>query len=807
MKHYKYEEIKAQGDCIRFAKEVLGVAVDRDNRCAAIWRNGKNPQSVALEKDKWFDHAEGIGGGILDLCAVAKFGSNDQMNIRQAQEVLGDWLGLTPRAFGKPLETRSGRYEELIAEGYKEICRYNYNDLNGKLIHQVVRLEHPGIAKKKQFLMRCPEHWGVKGIDLILYNMAGFANSNWVVIVEGEKDVETLKSIGVPATTVCGGTKKWHKRYCDFFKDKQVIIIPDNDKVGIGHARMIAADLLNVTYDVRVVPVSKLPKGDVTDFLQKENGTWEQISAMVIATPALKPEDLRDVNDQFAIEEAKAANKSPFRNFTPVEKTIGKRTKITKTPKQINDLIDDVHKRFIGFPRKVGEQLFDHDRDNKRIVYIHKQASLFAWIARKSKQQVVWSREDGCVSKEELHEGIIADAIKYEAISHVPDWPTRDDVYYAHDSMPNPDPTHKHFNKLMSYFAPANELHQVMLKAFVTAPLFYIKGIPRPLWIIDSEDGAGTGKTTIVEIVASLYGGTPISTSSAELKKSFVELIKRVVSSEGRQARLLLLDNITGTFACPELADMVTKTSISGRPAYGRGEEVRPNNLTYVITANSANVDNDLASRAYYIMVKKPKFSRSWRQDVLNYVEDHRLEILADIIDILDTHEPFDISPVTRCPEFETMILQAHCKDEQEYTDAVKMLIENKAETNVEEDLARRIEEVIRHNLIEIDTGNNPIINPNEDCCFIRTEVIEKWIKKAEIMPDRNNTIQVVRNLTNIGLLPIIKKKIKRYPNNGKYRASGCMWSPSGELNNINIIGSVGPKKIGIITTKGGGLK
>ena len=57
MKQYNYQEIKASGDCVRFAREVLGVEVDRDGRCAAAWRGGKNPQSVALSKDEWFDHA------------------------------------------------------------------------------------------------------------------------------------------------------------------------------------------------------------------------------------------------------------------------------------------------------------------------------------------------------------------------------------------------------------------------------------------------------------------------------------------------------------------------------------------------------------------------------------------------------------------------------------------------------------------------------------------------------------------------------------------------------------------------------
>ena len=321
--------------------------------------------------------------------------------------------------------------------------------------------------------------------------------------------------------------------------------------------------------------------------------------------------------------------------------------------------------------------------------------------------------------------------------------------------------------------------------------------MPRPLWIIDAIDGAGSGKTTIVDAMAALYDGTPISTSEAELKRSYVELVKRIVSSEGRRSRILLLDNITGSFSCPELADLATKVAISGRPAYGRGEEVRPNNLTCIITANSANVDNDLASRAFYMMVGKPGYSANWRRDTFGYIAEHRMEILADLIDLLEKHRQFDLPPMTRCPEFETMVLQAFCRDTDEYSNVVKLIAQNKAETNVEDERAKQIEEVLRYHLIEVQSV--PRINPDTDRVFIRSEVLETWLKRENAFKDDRNIVQTVRNLANVGLLTVIDKKVRRYPWKGNQR-SGVLWNPPCSGNEeIITIGRIGSGKIGVV--------
>lgn len=795
MKFYDFNQIKAAADCAAVARELLALPLSPEGRCAATWRGGSNPESVSINKDGWHDFGTEESGSVIDLVARVRCGGN----MMEAQEILGNYLRLSPTMATKAgcIES-SEKYDKLIAAGYREVKRYNYIDASGVLVNQVVRLEHP--TQKKEFLQCTPRGWGLRDVIPPLYNLPTLRSSPWALLVEGEKDADSLIALNLPATTVCGGAKKWRDEYTQEFDGKDVAILPDNDDAGRAHARLIAHKLIARARakSVRIVPTSSAPKGDVSDFFA-EGHTWDDVAALIAAAPALTATELADAVDAYNIEEAKAANSVPFRNFTPtVQELPGGRKKTVKLPRQINKLINDVNRRFLGFPRKVGEKLFDHDRDTQRIVYIERQTTFFAWVQRKSGQLIEWSKEEGCVTKEELFEGVFAAARRYEAISHVPDWPRRDDVYYAYPELPQPDPEHKYFEKLISFFEPVNDCYRVLLKAMITAPLFYIRGVPRPVWIVDSADGAGSGKTKLVEAIAELYGAAPISTNENEIKKQYTELVKRVVSSAGRQSRILLLDNVTGSFACPELADMATKTDISGRPAYGSGEEVRPNNLVYVITANSANVDNDIASRAYYVYVKRPAYSVNWLRNLFDYIREYRLNILVDLIDILEHHKPFDLPPVTRCPEFETMILQAHCRDTDEYSNVIKLITQDKAETNVEEERAKQIEEVLRYHLIEVQSV--PRINPDADRVFIRSEVLEAWLKRENAFKDDRNIVQTVRNLANVGLLQIIDKKVRRYPWKGNNRRSGVLWNPPcSEQENVITIGRIGSGKVGVV--------
>ena len=111
------------------------------------------------------------------------------------------------------------------------------------------------------------------------------------------------------------------------------------------------------------------------------------------------------------------------------------------------------------------------------------------------------------------------------------------------------------------------------------------------------------------------------------MNNNYSEVVKRIISTSGRNSRILRLDNVTGVLKSSQLASLVTASAITGRPAYGKGEESRPNNLMYVVTVNGASVDTDIASRAYYLNVAKPLMKSNWNDEVLNYIQKNRYYI------------------------------------------------------------------------------------------------------------------------------------------------------------------------------------
>lgn len=764
---YNYEKLKDAADCLQIAAEI-GLKVI-EGRCPATWRNGENPTSVSLSKEGWHDFGSGESGSVIDLVALVMFAGNRQ----DAQQWIGDRYNLEPAMRLEKDTNIKSRADKLIEQGYSLVKTYDYRDLLNATIHSVCRFEHA--EKGKEFVQRTPEKWGVKGIKTLLYRLPEWINSQWVCICEGEKDVESLAALEWPATTNASGAGRWEPYYNDWLKDKSIVIFEDNDKAGKLRTSHLLWELRETVKGIKIIRFPELKEGgDVSDWLGVEGNTKEKLFKIIEDAPAVVLSEItKPGEDYVSVQAAKEANKYNFRNFIPIKDDSGN---VIKKPRQINDLITEAHTRFIGFPRKVGETLFDHDRDTNRIEQIGKPAALFAWMSRKSKKATEWIRNEGCITKEEFYEGLYSDARRYEAISYVPDFPHRPDVYYAHQPIPRPDADRKYFDKLISFFCPANDEYKILIKAFFAAPLFYVYGLPKPSWIIDSQDGAGTGKTTLVEQCAALYNTEPIKTHKSEIKQNFGEIMKRVVSSAGRMKRIFLVDNVSGNFVCPEYADMVTARSLSGKAPYGRGEETRPNNLVYVITANSATVDNDISDRSYYIFVKRQQLSGAWKTELNAFIDTYRYNIIADIIAYLEGHEPFeDMPPSTRFPEFETRVLQAFCGDKSEYNDVIKQLFDAKAASNIEEEEAGQIIDSLQSNLINVGCDYA------SDTVFIRSQVAERWLMEEFPAFRGSNIMQKTRNLAKLGMIPQIDSKIHIWPHHGTGRRRGIMWNFSKE--------------------------
>jgi Protein of unknown function (DUF3631)/CHC2 zinc finger len=108
------------------------------------------------------------------------------------------------------------------------VTLYSYEDENGKLRYQQVRLEPKG------FRFRRPDGnggwiWNLHGVTKILYHLAEVIATNKVFVAEGEKDVETLRDLGFIATCNPGGAGKWADEYSKYLTGKKVVVLQDKD--------------------------------------------------------------------------------------------------------------------------------------------------------------------------------------------------------------------------------------------------------------------------------------------------------------------------------------------------------------------------------------------------------------------------------------------------------------------------------------------------------------------------------------------------------------------------------------------------
>ena len=90
-------------------------------------------------------------------------------------------------------------------------------------------------------------------------------------LAEGPKDVDTLWSLGIPATTTPGGAKAWRDEYAQQIRDagaEDLIACRDNDEAGLSYVRRAAAALTRPGVTVRMLDLPDLPlKGDVSDYI------------------------------------------------------------------------------------------------------------------------------------------------------------------------------------------------------------------------------------------------------------------------------------------------------------------------------------------------------------------------------------------------------------------------------------------------------------------------------------------------------------------------------------------------------------
>jgi len=107
-----------------------------------------------------------------------------------------------------------------------------------------------------------------------------------IIVLEGEKDVDAARKLGLYATTNPGGAGKWSPEHTTGLEGaSSVVIIPDNDHAGHVHAQAVAKALAGTVDELRIVELPGLgEKEDFSDWVDC-GGDARQLVGLIDQTP------------------------------------------------------------------------------------------------------------------------------------------------------------------------------------------------------------------------------------------------------------------------------------------------------------------------------------------------------------------------------------------------------------------------------------------------------------------------------------------------------------------------------------------
>ena len=271
------------------------------------WGN-HGSKSVDLQKGTWFDHEAKEGGGVVDLVR------------REEGATIGNNIAsILQRKFGIDMRVQ----ERLAPRNYLSKI-FDYFDEDGVLRYQVQRFE------PKTFRQRRPDDKGgwinnMEGVEALPYALPSLlANKNRAIyVVEGEKCADRLIREGKLATTNHGGANNWKPEINKWFKDRLVVVIPDNDEAGRKHADRVCHNLVGIAAEIRRIDLPGLKeKGDIVDWLDSGNSVEDLRELVEAAAPLEAVDELDDVKPEVSADVFETYSIMQIRSLPPVEWTI-----------------------------------------------------------------------------------------------------------------------------------------------------------------------------------------------------------------------------------------------------------------------------------------------------------------------------------------------------------------------------------------------------------------------------------------------------------------------------------------------------
>lgn len=650
-----------------------GAQPGKECRCVAVWRGGEK-QSVGL-------YYAGNGVSMYKDFATDKSGN--------CFHWLMDARNLSPAEAAKFLIDRLNLNSSSTKKGLGKIeIIYDYKDVNGNLIHQTVRYEGKVFRQRRPapdggwiwglragtYYKNSMGDWSKNGkgesrefpeCETIPYNLQsllGTRDRNKVaVIVEGEKDAETLIRFDFTGTCNCSGGGNWTKAELANFKGLDVVILGDfdepNPKTKTRKGVLVAKKLANSLVQGIAKSVSGpvfMPNGfkDISDYVDS-GATAEDLQALIYAAEPW----------EFDTELEKESVPANVVSESKAEKPV-----IQVNSRFLHEIAEDAIKAIQACnnpPRLYirSDLLSRVDKNGK--THIMDNASLKGYLDRcarfvtiKTERQIVTpARPPSDLAPDLL--SIDPDELglpELKTVSTVPIFDANGRLI-TKDGYDAESKTLLLLNDLKGFkfeLFPMDKALGIFDDLIVDFPVAFhdigrahilvmflqpfirsmING-PTPLYLIESPT-RGTGKSKLCNALALLVTGqhAPIMT----LPRNSEEMEKRITANLLEGHPIILLDNVN-QLGGEELAAVLTARVWRGR-RLGKSEMIHIiNNSQWLSTGNNVDLLGDIARRVLGIRldagVEKPEERKQFRHpDLESYILQNRPTIINALLSI-----------------------------------------------------------------------------------------------------------------------------------------------------------------------------
>jgi hypothetical protein len=572
-----------------------------------------------------------------------------------------------PATGGRLFDEAMDAVAELERRRGRRSAIWIYRNAKGEEVGLVVRWDRPE-GKDIRPVARHAAGWRIGAMPepRPLYGLPDLATAGRIIICEGEKATDAVRSLGFTATTSAGGSQAAPKTDWRPLAGKEVWIIPDNDGPGRKYAETVAGILVKLTPSpvVRVVELPGLPKGgDIVDWIDAHGDAAEpdamraEIEALAQAAEPLpridaespstddRPQILITTEEHKINEQAVHAlgrDASIYQRGNMLVRIVRDGSPATKGIRRpFTPRIDPLPAPLVR-ERLAANAEWIKLRESKNgveeapahppswcISAVHAHGE---WPGIRHLEAVVdypVLRPDGTILIQPGYDpstGLLLDATsEFPAIS---DRPSRLEAIAARDMLLD----------VVSDFPFERPVHQAAWLAGLLTPLARFAFIgPAPLFLADSNT-RGAGKGLLLDCISRIATGERFTIAAYTTDED--ELRKRITSLVMGGDRLVLFDNLDGRFGNAVLDAALTGTNWKDRILGVNRMTEAPLLMTWYATGNNVCIAADTARRVCHIRLESAEERPEERQDfrhpnLLAWVGDNRFKLLTAALTIL----------------------------------------------------------------------------------------------------------------------------------------------------------------------------